>query len=321
LATKFVDYDLMGDALAVAQNGSQIETEIQHAEGSSYKLHIMPYYTQEGASDGVIATFSDMTRLRRAEKQLAAIVESSSDAIFSKTSDGIILTWNSAASRMYGYSAQEAIGQNVSLLVPPYRLAEVDEILERIRSGKRVSSFETERVAKDGRTFHVSLAVSPIKDASGRIASISVIARDITDKWESLQALKKSEERFRTLVESSPNAILLTASDGTITQLNSQAQAMFGYSPDELLRKPIEILIPERFRSHHPAFRAQFNAEPRQRPMGAGRDLFAIRKDGSEFPVEIGLTPLQMPEGMVTMATIIDITERKRLAGSSSGSI
>jgi two-component system CheB/CheR fusion protein len=313
LATDLIGHDLTADALEVVRNDSEVETEIQHSCGSSYLVHLMPYYTQEGRSDGVIATFSDITRLRRAEKHLAAIVESSSDAIFSKTADGIILMWNRAAERMYGYSAAESVGKNVSMLIPAERAHEAKEIMKKIRRGELIAFFETERVTKDGRKLHVSLSVSPMKDASGRIIGASTIARDISAHKRAEEALKQSEERFRALVESSPNALLLTAADGTITLLNRQAETMFGYERRELAGKLVEILVPKRFRNQHASHRAEFAAAPKQRPMGAGRDLFAVRKDGSEFPVEIGLTPLDMPDGPLTLATITDITERKRL--------
>lgn len=126
------------------------------------------------------------------------------------------------------------------------------------------------------------------------------------------EAFRKSEEPFRTLVESSPNAVLLVAAGGTITLLNRQAEAMFGYTREELIGQLVETLVPVRFRPGHPALRAEFAAQPQQRPMGAGRDLFGLRKDGSEVPLEIGLTPIERTEGLFVLATITDITERKR---------
>jgi len=271
----------------------------------------MPYSTQGSLAAGAIATFSDITRLRRTERQLAAIVESSNDAIFAKTTDGVIQTWNHAAQEMYGYTAQEIVGKNGSMLAPPDRKNEIAEILERIRRGELIKQLETQRLAKDGHIIDVALSISPIKDPSGQIIGASTIARDISERKRTVEALRRSEERFRLLVESSPNAVLLTATNGTITLANHQAEAMFGYTREELMGQSVETLIPQRFRAHHPAYRAEFVAHPQQRPMGAGRDLFAVRKDGSEFPVEIGLTPLQMPVGLVTMATITDITKRK----------
>ncbi len=126
------------------------------------------------------------------------------------------------------------------------------------------------------------------------------------------QALRKSEERFRRAVEYAPNAIVTVNGDGRIEMVNAQAERLFGYARSELLGQPVETLVPERFRGRHPGMRAGFFREPRSRPMGAGRDLYGLRKDGSEFPVEIGLNPIETEEGMMVLSAIIDISDRKR---------
>ncbi|MEW6440545.1 MAG: PAS domain S-box protein [bacterium] len=312
---RLIGCDLAADLRAVARNGSMIEREVQHLDGSCYLMRLIPYCTQGDRTDGVVVSFVDITQLRRAERMVTAIVESSGDAIFAKTPGGVILTWNRAAERMYGYSAQEAIGRHVSMLAPADRVREVTELLEKIERGETITLHETRRVPKHGREIDVSLSISPIKDVSGQVIGAATIARDISERKRAEQALRKSEQRFRTLVESSPNALVLAAADGTITLLNRQAEAMFGYGRDELIGQAVEVLMPERFRKRHRSSRAAFTTRPQQRPMGAGRDLIAVRKDGSEFPAEIGLTPLEMPEGSLTLATIIDITERTRRGG------
>src|SRR6185369_6818809 len=124
---------------------------------------------------------------------------------------------------------------------------------------------------------------------------------------------KQAEERFRLVVESAPNAMVLVGHDGKIALVNSQTEKLFGYSRSELLGNEVEMLIPGRFQSNHPQFRHAFFQKPTVRSMGAGRDLYAVRKDGSEFPVEIGLNPIDSPEGKLVLASIIDISERKIL--------
>lgn len=120
-----------------------------------------------------------------------------------------------------------------------------------------------------------------------------------------------AERRFRLVVEAAPNAMVMINQAGAIVMVNTQAERVFGYSRVELLGQPVEMLVPERFRSHHPGMRATFIADPRPRPMGAGRDLYGLKKNGSEFPVEIGLNPIETDEGTMVLSAIVDITERK----------
>jgi PAS domain S-box-containing protein len=125
--------------------------------------------------------------------------------------------------------------------------------------------------------------------------------------------LHKTGERFRQVVESAPNAIVMIGSTGLIEMVNAQTERVFGYSRDELLGKPVEMLVPERYRPNHPELRTSFFANPVSRPMGAGRDLYGLRKDGTEFPVEIGLNPIDTEEGTMVLSAIVDISARKRL--------
>jgi PAS domain S-box-containing protein len=125
--------------------------------------------------------------------------------------------------------------------------------------------------------------------------------------------LQRSEERFRRVVESAPNAIVMIGHTGLIEMVNAEAERVFGYTRNELLGKPVEMLVPERHRSKHPELRASFFADAVPRPMGAGRDLYGLRRDGSEFPVEIGLNSIQTEEGTMVLSAIVDISARKQL--------
>jgi len=133
---------------------------------------------------------------------LAAIVDCSDDAIISKNLDGIITSWNKSAERLFGYSSAEAIGQNITIIIPEDRRGEEATILDRLRQGKRVDHFETVRVTKSGEPLHISLSISPIRDARGRIIGASKVARDITERKEAAEALRRSEEKYRALAES-----------------------------------------------------------------------------------------------------------------------
>jgi PAS domain S-box-containing protein len=249
---------------------------------------------------------------------LAAIVESSDDAIIGKSLDGVITSWNAGAQRIFGYSAEEAIGKSITILMPQHLLHEETKILERLRNGERVDHFETTRVRKDGSIVAISLTISPIRDAAGAIAGISKIARDVTEHKKLLageaasRAEMLAERKFRELIENAPDAIMQVDSRGLIVLANRTAELVFGYSRDELIAMSVDALIPEAARSRHSAHRQKFEAAGESRPMGMGLDLHAVRKDGTEFPVEISLSPNRTEGGISITAVIRDVTERKR---------
>ncbi len=159
---------------------------------------VAPMRDEGGAVVGAVLVFRDVSDRRRAEEaqaRLAAIVDSSEDAIVSKTLDGIITTWNAAAERLFGYTAREAVGRPITLIIPTERHDEERGILERLRRGERVEHFETVRMAKDGRRLDISLTVSPIRDDAGRIIGASKIARDITERKAIEKALREADRR------------------------------------------------------------------------------------------------------------------------------
>ena len=154
------------------------------------------------------------TDLVRLAAELVAIVESCDDAIVSKDLDGIIRSWNRGAERLFGYTADEAIGRSVTMLIPPERADEEPEILARLRRGERVDHFESIRVAKDGRLVNVSLTISPVRDATGQIVGASKVARDITERIRSDEALRERERQFREMIDALPVAIYTTDRGG-----------------------------------------------------------------------------------------------------------
>jgi PAS domain S-box-containing protein len=261
---------------------------------------------------------ADVSKRADAERWLAAIVESSDDAIIGKTLDGIITSWNAGAQRIFGYSAEEVVGKPVTILIPPDRWHEEAQILKRLRNGERVDHFETTRIRKDGGRIAISLTISPIYDSTGAISGISKIARDVTEhrellsREESVRAEALAERKFRRLIEDAPDAILQVDADGKILLANRTAGRMFGYSSEELVGIGVEFLVPEAVRSKHAAFRKEFAKAGVSRPMGPGLNLYAYRKDGTEFPVEISLSPIQTKDGINVTAVIRDVSERKR---------
>ena len=159
---------------------------------------------------------------------LAAIVESSDDAIISKTLEGEITSWNRGAENIYGYSAREAVGQSISILVPPECSDEIPEILEKLRRGEKIAHYETVRITRDGRRLNISLTVSPIRRSSGEVVGASTIARDITERQRTEVALRAGQEHLSRVVETIADGIMLVDRSGTITFANTAAEEMVG---------------------------------------------------------------------------------------------
>ncbi|GAA1941301.1 PAS domain S-box protein [Nocardioides marmoribigeumensis] len=242
---------------------------------------------------------------RAVDATLAAVVREATDAVICKDLDGTITFWNHGAEELYGWTAEEAVGQSIRMVAAPETVEEIDEILDRLSAGERVTLHETTRLHRDGRRLHISLSVTPIHDDLGRVVGGAAIARDVTDRV-------RRETRYEGLIEAAPDAMILLNEQGEIEMVNQQAELMFGYDRFRLLGRKVEMLVPERFRGQHPVFRRQYAENPRTRSMGAGLDLYALRSDGSEFPVEISLSPLEEREhGRTYAAAIRDVTERR----------
>lgn len=239
------------------------------------------------------------------QARLAAIVESSSDAIMSATPEGVGLTWNRAAEHIYGYSAAEILGdpRTAMRVVPPERRGEVAELLARIRRGERVTGHVTERVRKDGQRFHASLTLSPMLGEGGEVIGISTIVRDITPRVCAERALRESEVRYRQLFEQAADGVFVADLTGTYTDVNGAGCALLGYSRDEILGKTIMDLIPP---EDVPRL-----AAARERLLQGSVDVDEWRlrrKDGAFVPVEVSAKIL--PNG-VWQGLVRDISDRK----------
>ncbi len=202
-----------------------------------------PILDEEGRIAGVILVFRDITEKRRAEmlhEQLAAIVQSSDDVILSKSLDGIILSWNRGAQRVFGYTADEVIGQHVSMLMPPEYAEDSERILGRIRRGESVDHYETKRRRKDGTIIDVSLTVSPIRNAEGEVVGASKVGRDITE----LRRASELKEQLAAIVESSDDIIASKTLDGILTSWNKGAERILGYTAEEVIGQHVSMLMP-----------------------------------------------------------------------------
>jgi two-component system sensor kinase FixL len=239
-------------------------------------------------------------------RELAAyrhLVDSSTDAIASLRRDGCVETWNARASALFGLDErQRGTARFAELFAHDPRAA---ESLQGAIADGRACSLDTTWTGQDGRRVDLSISISPVLDDTQVLRGMSAIVRDET-------ATRRAARRFELAVEAAPNAMIMVDGDGNVTLVNSEAERLFGYARSELVGEPIGILVPESVRAQHPTLRAQFAANPRRRAMGQGRDLRARRKDGIEFPVEIGLNPFETPEGVFVLCAVVDISERKR---------
>jgi len=243
-------------------------------------------------------------------RHLALIVDAAPIAIIVADADGMLRIVNEQAQKLFGYERDELLGQPVEMLLPSrfrkghpgLRSAYVEAASSRPMGAGR----ELFGLRKDGVEFPIEIGLNPFPTPDGLLVLAAVI--DISER-------KQVEEHLRLIIDAAPNAKVLVDTGGRITLVNAEAERLFGYTRDELLDQPVDALLPERFRRGHAGMRASYLDAPSTRAMGAGRDLYGLRKDGGEVPIEIGLGPIDTPKGQFVLASIIDITERKHAEG------
>ena len=219
---------------------------------------------------------------------------------------GTFVAINDTELAWLGYSREEVLGRMsfAELLAEDGRRT-FSETFARLTELGHVENLEFELVRRDGSLLPVLLSATVVRDAAGRFVQSRSTVFDITTQ-------KRAADRFQRVVEGAPEAIVAVDRTGIITLVNAQTERLFGYAREELVGQPVELLLPTRFRGSHPTLRHGFFADPGPRAMGAGRDLYGLHKDGQEIPIEIGLSPIEAEEGTLVLASIIDITERKR---------
>ncbi len=244
-------------------------------------------------------------REQAAHARLAAIVESSDDAIIAKDMNGVVTDWNIAAESMFGYTAEEMVGRSILTIIPPELQHEEPVILGKIRAGERIEHYETYRMHKSGRRVDVSLTLSPMRDARGRVIGASKIARDISDRLHSDNA----RMMLAAIVESSEDAIISKTLDGIITTWNASAERLFGYKPDEIIGQSVLRLIPPELHFEEPHIIAKLRSGERIEHFETRR----MRKDGEVIDISLTVSPIKDAKGRVVGASKIvrDISGRK----------
>ena len=292
-----------------AEGGADQELWGLRKDGSEFPLEftLSPLDTKDGRV--FLFAIRDITERKKTEARFRALMESAPDALVISDGAGLIELTNLQAERLFGYSRAEMIGQPVEILIPRDLKSgyqrDSNQFFENGGGHPMGLGMDLRARRKDGSEIPVEISFSPLEGPNG--ISMTAAIRDITER-------RKSEMRFRALLESAPDAMIIVNCEGTIELINAEAERLFGYSREELIGKILATLIPEHLREAHKQHRAGYFKDPKPRQMGAGLDLWAQRKDGSLFPVEISLSPLEGFDGISVTAAIRDTTERRQAA-------
>jgi two-component system, cell cycle sensor histidine kinase and response regulator CckA len=289
--------------------GNRLETMCSRADGSEFPAEFTVTQVIFENQASYVVYVRDITARRMAEDELvrlAAIVESSRDAIISKDLTGRITSWNKGAEAMYGYAAREAIGRKISILVPAERVDEISRIMAEVKAGQHIETLETVRQHKDGRVIDVSLTISPVLNSEGVVIGASTIARDITAQKLAEETLRKSNE---TSIYASPIPIVAGDAERRVTMWNPAAEALFGWSEQEVVGKPNPTIpdngLPEAAGLHAKLLSGQ---------IATGVEVLRQKRDGTLVTVSLSAAPIRDVNRKVKgiLGFMADVTERKR---------
>ncbi|MDD3248634.1 MAG: PAS domain S-box protein [Methanosarcina sp.] len=290
-----------------------IDYRIILANGEERTVHAQTevIFDEKNTPIRVKGTIQDITKFKKSEekiKNLADIVESSNDAIGTLSLDGVITGWNKGAEQVYGYSAKEILGKTVSILAPSHLEEETKKLAKMVKKGEKIYNYETSRLRKDGKVIDVSLNLFPVFDTSGKLTTISVIARDITESKKAEEKLRESEEKYRNIVETANEGICVMDAETIVTYANKKMTDMLGYTLEEGIGRPIWDFVSEESKAI-----AKLNVEKRRQDINENYEYKLIRKDGSSLWVLISSKFLFDKDGkfMGWISMLTDITKRK----------
>jgi len=281
------------------------EVPNRRKDGTDYveEITVTPVHDASGAIRRYIAVRRDVTARHAANHSsalLASIVESSEDAILSGTPDGIILSWNRGAERLYGYRAQEVVGQPVSLLYPPDLQEALKSISQRLRHGESIGHYEAVGLTKNGKRIHISISASPIRDESGKITAHAAIMRDITARVEA----QETRALLASIADSAGDAIFGAAMDGTILNWNKAAETLYGYPAADMMGKPLALLMPSGPHNQGDQV-AQLLAQVGRGETVAQKELITIGCEGRPVEVSLTMSPVRNAAGTVVGSSAI----------------
>jgi len=259
----------------------------------------------------------ELAAMNRELEQRTQLLDLAQDALFVRDMDGTIRFWSRGAEGLYGWTAEEAVGRVSHDLLKTRFPAPLELIEQQVDRTQRWTG-ELHHTRRDGGSVIVFSRWTARQSEAGRfellelnsdISELKSIENSLAEKNAELE---QASRRFQALLEAAPDGIVIGKANGDIVLINSQTELLFGYSRTELLGRPIEVLLPKRLRGTHPGHRAGYIERPRARPMGAGLELYGLRRDGTEFPVEISLSPIETEEGLMVISSVRDVTERKQ---------
>jgi PAS domain S-box-containing protein len=273
----------------------------------------VPRYDAQGKFAGYIGSCVDVTELiikeqalRGFEERVVLAAQAAHLGVWEMDTATNELWMSDSARVLFQFSAETRLDHAaVQNRVHPEDRALRDSAIKGAIESRGEYKIEYRVLLPDGTLLWIGSRGRCVTEESGKGTRLIGVSVDITER-------KQAEEKFRLTVEASPSGVVLVDREGKIVLVNTQTEKMFGYSRAEMIGRPVEIIVPKRFRAAHPAHRAKFLAAPEARAMGAGRELFGLRKDGTEFPIEIGLNPIETPDGILVLSSIVDISARKQ---------